>query len=833
MSRFGWAYVNSLATGSVANGPTNSIQFNSGSQILSGSENLTFDPSTNTLIVTGTISASVYQGITITATPAGSDKQIQYNSGSTLAASSNLTFDYDTNTLYVTGTLRADNLIVSSSQILKSGSTIFGDDISDTHQFTGSILGGIVSGTIARFIVVTGSTITGSTGLFGVVTSSAFSGGTFVGTTISGTTAEFSTISASNSLVSNTTTIGNYAKFQPVNFDLPSDTSASYIYTSGSTNDLYFTQFNPSDGIENTTRLRWIEGGSLGTGLLYGGILTTVNGTTSFNISEGNGIIINFNATTSSSPYPTAKLVSWSNFTSQSLTYSGSNQITYVAIDTSGNVEQRVAPFSTLDRKNYIVLGRILHQTGAVTNGTINAPVTAYASIPDFRDFFRSFGPLKVSGHTLRTSGSTLGILKDAGSSYAEGRNYAINPNIANFISETDDPALTDSKIFREYVSGSDYIIDTNGNAGFAVLDPTQYNNNGTLTSVSPASKFTIQRLYWFPNSVNRAIFAYYGTDVYASIDDAVVGLGTEEFVEGGNTSNAAIYLGAVILAGNATDLTDPAEAKIISAGLFRGIPAGGGGGGSTSPGGVSNSIQYNDGGGFNGSANLTFDSSTNQFSLTGSLIVSGTAENVVYVSSSSPAFKISQQGTGLSFIVEDQTGPDASPFAIDTNGNVGVGTAIPSDKLHVVGSIKGTTSISGTIGLYNVLSASIVTASSNIQVASNAVIGGNILGSGGFKAGYATYSSDFTASVGSYFVGIDSTSTAITASLNSVATYPAGQTLIFKDIGGNAGTNNILIKPSGSQTIDNASGFIIATNSGSVTLISNGTNQFYIAGIF
>jgi predicted acyltransferase (DUF342 family) len=89
MSRFGWAYVNSALTGAVANGPTNSIQFNSGSQVLTGSSNFTFDPSTNTV--------------------------------------------------YLTGTLKADTLIVSASQILKSGSTIFGDSSGDTHQFTGSV----------------------------------------------------------------------------------------------------------------------------------------------------------------------------------------------------------------------------------------------------------------------------------------------------------------------------------------------------------------------------------------------------------------------------------------------------------------------------------------------------------------------------------------------------------------------------------------------------------------------------------------------------------------------------------------------------------------------
>ena len=224
MSRFGWAYINSESTGAVANGPTNSVQFNSGSQVLSGSSNFTFDPATNTLVVTGTISASAYQGVTITPTPAGSDKQIQYNSGSTLGASSNFTFDYATNTLYLTGTLRADNLIVSSSQILKSGSTIFGDDISDTHQFTGSVY---VSGN-GRFtnqvtisnggLIVSGATIVSGANLQvinGVISSSnalqtagnlQVAGNSTV-TTISGTTAQFTTITASNydGLIENST----------------------------------------------------------------------------------------------------------------------------------------------------------------------------------------------------------------------------------------------------------------------------------------------------------------------------------------------------------------------------------------------------------------------------------------------------------------------------------------------------------------------------------------------------------------------------------------------------------------------------------------------------
>lgn len=185
MSRFGWAYVNGIPTGSsaVASGPTGSIQFHSASQLLSGTSNFTYDTSTNKVTLLGqltgsslvvsasVVSASTYLGITSGGTPGGANKQIQFNSGSTFSGSQNLTYDYSTGqmtltgTMVVSGTLYANEYytnIISSSIIYSSGSTKFGDDAADTHQFTGSILGDVVSGTIARFTTITGSNITGT-----------------------------------------------------------------------------------------------------------------------------------------------------------------------------------------------------------------------------------------------------------------------------------------------------------------------------------------------------------------------------------------------------------------------------------------------------------------------------------------------------------------------------------------------------------------------------------------------------------------------------------------------------------------------------------------------
>ena len=111
-------------------------------------------------------------------------------------------------------------------------------------------------------------------------------------------------------------------------------------------------------------------------------------------------------------------------------------------------------------------------------------------------------------------------------------------------------------------------------------------------------------------------------------------------------------------------------------------------------------------------------------------------------------------------------------------------------------------------------------------------IVSGNLNVTGGIKGGYATYSSNTSIPNTSYFVGLNSVSSVLTASLLAATNYPQGQTLIFKDIGGYAGTNNILVQASGSETIDGASGVSLTTNSSSVSIISNGSNGFYIVGI-
>lgn len=441
--------------------------------------------------------------------------------------------------------------------------------------------------------------------------------------------------------------LNDYLQLKPVQaLRIPTNTTASYIYTSGSTNDMYFTQYQPGTGFTNTTRLRWLES-YLSTGLLHGGLLSTQNGTTTFSITSGSGIVLKYNSSIGSDPYPTIIYVQWPAYVSQSLPSSGSAQITYVGITTSGTLFQQVTPFVDSDYQEIINIGRVLHQSGSVTNGTITAPTVAYGQPTWTSIFTRAIGPLKTTGHVLAASGSTLSLTKTAGNSYVEGRNYSTNTNSPNSILSSTDTAVTISKIYREYVSGSTPIIDTGiANAGYTVIDPTLYNLNGTLAAVDP-NKVTIQRVYWFPNSVNKAFFVYYGPQQYATLDLAQAAIAEENFIEGANTAGASILVAYILVDSTCTSLLNTAKARILQAGPFRGSAAGGGSvAGTTNPGGADTYVQFNDAGIFGGVAGLTFNKTTNTLSTTnlavssiatvsGNVILGDAASDIVYISGS------------------------------------------------------------------------------------------------------------------------------------------------------------------------------------------------------
>ena len=458
-------------------------------------------------------------------TPGGPNTSVQFNGNGTFSGSNVFTFNSASNSLTLTGSL---NVSGSTTQI--GNNTLLGNT------------------TLSGSIIISGSTTTPTVQIYG------------------------------------NTTHNGYIRFDPVTTNINQSISASYIYVSGSTQDLYFSQ--NGSGYSNTTRLRWLES-NLYTGILKGGILSSTPGTTTFQVTGGEGIILSMNASVTQDPYPTIKLVSWPTQTLP-ITYSGSAKISYIGIDNTGTVIQQTVPWGTNDIDqwdNSISLGVVLTLSGSVSTGVFNAPQIGYGQSQKTDDFFRAFGPLKVSGHTLLASGSTLGIKKTGGSSYREGANYAINPNHPSTVVEN---AISTSKIYRYYLSGSTPIIDTGvANAGYTFIDPTQYVNTATgqLTTVygnnSNQWRWTIQRVFWIPNSPTNAFIVYYGNAEYTTLIDAQNAISTEPFSEAPNTSQNAIFVGYILVRKGCTDLSDTTgtNAVLVQGGLFRNVGGNGGSG--------------------------------------------------------------------------------------------------------------------------------------------------------------------------------------------------------------------------------------------------------------
>jgi len=572
-----------------------------------------------TSYISGTVSSSIALQTAGTITAASNIT----STGGILSASSGI----DT-----AGPIRTSNGLFAVGAVIATGSIItlgtFSGDGSNITDINGINVNGVGNdwtiqlkdgntGTLtgSSNLTFSGSTLT-LTGSFLMTGSSTFIN---IGPTIlSGTLNVTGAITGNNAFISGGLSVGNYIQMLPVApAVIPTNQTASYIYTSGSTNDIYFTQYLPGTSYTNTTRLRWLES-SIATGHQHGGILSTVTGTTTFSLTAGSGLIVDQNVSLTADSYPTIIKVDWPAYVSQSLDYISSSQVTYISINASGTIQQSTTAPTITQYRDRIILGRVLHQTGSVTNGVLVIPAVTYGSTNNLLDFTRAFGPLKISGHVLAASGSTLSLTKTAGDSYAEGRNYTSDPESPNIITSANDAALTVSKIYRQYLNVSGNIVtDTGiGLAGHTTIDPTQYNTGGTLAAVGN-SEWTNQRVYWFPKAVNRALFVYYGQEKYPTFSDALAAISVETFTEGSNTAGSAIFVGTITVRGNASSLT-ATDARITPSGLHRGASGGGGGGGGqTSAAGSNGYVQYNDSGVLGAESTFTYDSTSNTLSVT------------------------------------------------------------------------------------------------------------------------------------------------------------------------------------------------------------------------
>jgi len=463
--------------------------------------------------------------------------------------------------------------------------------------------------------------------------------------------------------------------------------SSSFLFQSSSNTPLGYDLYFRQDG--NLVKWKWIES-ILNSGVLYGGVLTYSGST--FYITSGSGIIVNHNATTSSEVHPIVQYITWPNIT-QSLIYTASSQTTYVYIDSQSVVNQTTTFFTPTQYNNVIPIGRISHYSGSGTYNLINGVgyniQTAYDANTQQNEFIRAFGPLKLTGFNVIPQTSSLRINVTNGTAYNLGGYYGEQPDFPS--SYTNSNTYNTASIIRISRTGSSgaYYFNNNNGSYFTEIDPTLYDNSGTLSSVG--GNFTIQRV--FVNPITGRAHVYYGQTTYNQLTTAQQSIATDPFEESPVTLNAYILAAYIILKGTTSDLRDTNSCNIIQAGLFRSTAGGGGAGGG-------GSIAVD-----------AFVQNGNSFGVTATL---GTNDN-----------------NALQFETNNTT-----RVYIGTDGNVGIDTISPANKLDVSGSLRVTGPITGSN-----ISASGWISGSNLSIINSASIGGDLAVNGG---DITTTSTDF-----------------------------------------------------------------------------------------
>lgn len=439
-------------------------------------------------------------------------------------------------------------------------------------------------------------------------------------------------------------------------------TNGIYIATEGTHDTMHFRYHGHDLSIDYLTQ-------NIPTGILDGGTLAKVDATT-FSVAAGDGVINILNKGAGTDPHPEIKKIKWDaqNVTHTEGDANNADQLnTWVYINSSGDVVQSTTvPGPSVWRDN-IVLGAIIHSSDTIIFAK-TFPRTSYSTGNTYAEFAEIFGPLKKSGHKLTVNTTnTLALDRAAGVSFSLGRNYVVDPENPSIV---DDAASTPT--FHRYSSTSTGFTKDDGTAGagYASIDPTKYDNNGTLTAMNTA-KFSVQRLFHFPNNTNT-IVAYYGKGEYQSIDEAEANYLLEDFQEADNTGTQAIYLGALIVKGNATDLSDSGQAKILTAGIFRSLAA-------VNLGGVAADAALND---------LTDVSLTN---LQNDQVLKYNSSNGRWENQAEGG---SIDGTGVANKLAIWSDVDSLTNDTDlhwdgTNNRLGIGTATPTQSLDIIGSVK------------------------------------------------------------------------------------------------------------------------------------------------
>jgi len=253
---------------------------------------------------------------------------------------------------------------------------------------------------------------------------------------------------------------------------------------------------------------------------------------------------------------PTKTYVEFSQSLANSVNNIATQNVTYIAINSSGVLQQSGIPFEPEQQRDWIPLGVVIHSNRTNINAVNNQPVVALSPNNQLSDLMESIGFFNISGNVFSPNGANLNINKSAGHVFKQG---------SNFINNNKDPHTLSLNALVAPSNIRYRLQDGTESSDSSIIDPNFWDNGGTLTAMT-GTKWSIQRIYIFQSNLVRI---QYGQATYSNQADAIQAIATEAFVVEQNLLENGLFRGLLIVRRNATDLTDTSRALFIEASKF------------------------------------------------------------------------------------------------------------------------------------------------------------------------------------------------------------------------------------------------------------------------
>lgn len=305
------------------------------------------------------------------------------------------------------------------------------------------------------------------------------------------------------------------------------------------------------------------------TGVLSGGVLSTGGGSNQYSISDGTGVI--------TSELGVITNVSWTGKTNIVPTNLATNLLTWVAIDSNGDVFEQTVPFTATQARSLIILGVVVHVNLVDVDNVNNEQVVAYQPLNTSYDIANALGFVNISGNEFSANGANLNIDKSIGVMFKIGSNYDVdttNPHNRTLA------ALSPATFQYRFSNGSNGVTGTN-------IDPNNLDNGaGGLTAIAN-NQWSVQRIYSF---TSNNVKIQRGVQSFATKAAAIEGLKSENYVTEPSIAANGLLRGWLVVEKGCTDLSDTSQAVFLPAPKF----GEGSTGGASSPAGDASAILLN-----------------------------------------------------------------------------------------------------------------------------------------------------------------------------------------------------------------------------------------------